>query len=630
MKKYTIILLALFSVSCVTLQPAVDKKSPVSEDSKKQDELKQKQEKEAAGLLDKAKSLYAERKPAEAAEAAQQLLARFPASDGVPEALYLSALCRYELKQYDLALQNGLKLVDKCSDSPLVPKARKVMADCYLETGDNLKAGQSYLEGLAKAQSAEDKEVLRLPLLGLVNEKLTAGELRILYKTYPSSEAAPAMGMRLARMELDDRDNAEARKILAELQKKYPQSPEANSAAVILAQLKENKEIAPVVPMEKKIGLLAPLTGRFAEYGQAVQNGVEMAFEEYNLKSPEKFKLVVQDTKGDPIEAVKLARYLADSSKVMGVIGEVLSASTIAAAGVCDILNVPLISPTATEDRIATIGPNIFKLNLSLSWQGTAVAQYAVKMRGFKALAVLYPSEGAWEDVAGAFSKEAEKLGAKVVYSMSYLPGTTDFKAQIDKLKLVKVDALFLPASPTDIVMVAPQLAYNQVKLQLLGPESWGDPKVPAQGDVYVEGAIFATLSSSSEMAQASSAFEDRFKKRYGKDPSKQAAQGHDAAKVMIYALSKNPAGREELRNFLQSGDFSGLQLSGQGGFGKFGAQPKARMMTIKNRQAIDLDESKLSKTGKAKADSTAKKTDASKDAKDKKTPPPVKDKKQQ
>lgn len=605
MKKYAIILLSLLTVSCVTLQPAVDKKPPVSQDQQSKDELQRKKETEATGLLEKAKSLYSEHRTAEAAEALQQLLARHPEAPEAAEALYLSALYRYELKQTDLALQNGFKLTEKYHDSDLWAKTKKVLGDCYAESQDYVKAGQQYLEGMNKAKTPEDREALRLPLLVLINEKLSAGELRILYKTYSGSETAPAMGLRLCKLELEARNIPEAKKLLSDLAKKYPASGEAGTANLLLSQLNENNGTIPAIPVEKKIGLLAPLTGKYGEFGQAVQNGVELAFEEYNQKAAEKFKLVSADSKGDPIDAVKQARNLADSSKVMGMIGEVLSTATIAAAGVADILGVPLLSPTATDDRISTIGPNIFQLNPSLSWQGPAVAQYAVKARGFKALAVLYPDEGAWESVAQAFAKEAAKLGAKMVYAQAYIPGTTDFKAQIDKLRLVKVDALFLPAAPSDIVMIAPQLAYNQVKLQLLGPESWVDPKVAAQGDVYVEGAIFAVLSESSELAQSSAAFEERFKKRYGKPPSKQAAQGYDAAMIMIAALQKNPASRQELQSYLTSGDFTGLKLSGQGSFGRFGAQPKAKMMTIKNRQAVGLDEAAA--------------------AKDKKTPAPVK-----
>jgi len=52
---------------------------------------------------------------------------------------------------------------------------------------------------------------------------------------------------------------------------------------------------------------------------------------------------------------------------------------------------------------------------------------------------------------------------------------------------------------------------------------------VLSQGEVYVEGAIFATLSPSSGQAQASQAFEQAYKKRHGKAPSKLAIQGYDA-----------------------------------------------------------------------------------------------------
>ncbi|MHB8156322.1 MAG: ABC transporter substrate-binding protein, partial [Desulfocucumaceae bacterium] len=432
MKKYGVILLSLLTISCVTLQPAVDKKSPVSQDQQAKDEVLRKKETEAAGLLEKAKSLYSEHRTAEAAEALQQLLARHPEAPSAAEALYLTALYRLELKQIDLALQNGFKLIEKYPDSDFWAKTKKVLGDCYVENKDYVKAGQQYLEGMAKAKAPEDRETIRLPLLTLINEKLSSGELRILYKTYSNAETAPAMGLRLCKLELEAKNISEAKKLLADLAKKYPASGEAGTANLLLSQLSGENVIIPAVPVEKKIGLLAPLTGKYGEFGQAVQNGVELAFEEYNQKAVEKFKIVSADTKGDAIDAVKQARRLADSSMVMGLIGEVLSGATIAAAGVADVLGVPLLSPTATEDRISTIGPNIFQLNPSLSWQGPAVAQYAVKARGFKTLAMLYPDEGTWESVAQAFAREASKLGAKMVYAQSYTPGTTDFKAQID------------------------------------------------------------------------------------------------------------------------------------------------------------------------------------------------------
>ncbi|MDP2808024.1 MAG: tetratricopeptide repeat protein, partial [bacterium] len=330
MKKYGVILLCLLSISCVTFQPAVDKKSPVSQDQKAKEELRLKKETEAAGLLEKAKTQYSERKPAEAAETLQQLLAKHPETPAAAEALYLTALYRFELKQTDLALQSGFKLTEKYPDSEFWAKTKKVLGDCYAGNKDYVKAGQQYLEGMAKAKAPEDRETIRLPLLALINEKLSSGELRILYKTYSGAETAPAMGLRLCKLELEAKNVSEAKKLLADLAKKYPSSGEAGTANLILSQLAENNGIIPEVPVEKKIGLLAPLTGKFGEFGQAVQNGVELAFEEYNQKAAEKFKIVSADSKGDAIDAVKQTRYLADSSRVMGLIGEVLSGATIA------------------------------------------------------------------------------------------------------------------------------------------------------------------------------------------------------------------------------------------------------------------------------------------------------------
>jgi branched-chain amino acid transport system substrate-binding protein len=315
-----------------------------------------------------------------------------------------------------------------------------------------------------------------------------------------------------------------------------------------------------------------------------------MAFDEYNQAAISKFKLVVKDTKGDPIDAIRLVGWLADSAKVLGIIGEVLSGPTVAAAGVANALGVPIVSPTASEERIATIGPNVFQLTQSISWQGAAAADYAINKLNFKALAVLHPKETAWENVAAAFSQEAAKQGAPVALTVSYEPGTTDFKDIIEKLKQARIQALFIPAPPSDIVMIAPQLVYNLMKVQLLGTDAWGDPKILLQGDVYVEGAIFSAAAPSTGQAQAASAFEDKFKKKYGKAPSKLAAQAYDGAKIMLQALAKGPADREDLRIALQKVEVSTAGVSGPIAMGKTGARPKAKYMTIRNKQVVELE----------------------------------------
>ena len=587
MKRYLYLLaLPFLAISCATLQPAVGSKpeSPATGQAAKF------QEQEAQALLNHANELYAQKNVNEAHYQAEDLLMKYPSSPLVPEAGYLLAKIRFDQKEVDRAIQDAGQVADKYPQSPAITKLKKLLGDCFLAKADYLKAGQQYTEALKTASGDEEKDDIRQPLSVIVAERLSKEELRILYRKYPQSELAPAMGLKLAGIEIGDRNSDEAKKLLTEIIKNYPQSDEAGRAAEMLSQFKQGKEMTTATYEGRKIGMIAPLSGKYSEYGVAAKQGTELAFDEYNATAVSKYKLVVRDTKGDPIDAIKGVYALADSAKALGIIGEVLSGPTVAAAGAANALEIPLVSPTASEERIATIGPNVFQLTQSISWQGAAVAAYAVTKFNFKTMAVLYPRETAWENVANAFIQEAAKQGAPVALVKSYDPGTTDFKDIIEQLKQSKIQALFIPAPPSDIVMIAPQLVYNLLKVQLLGTDSWGDPKILLQGDVYVEGAVFAVAAPSTGQAQAAAAFNDKYKKKFGKEPSKLAAQAYDGAKIMLQALAKNPATRQELREALATVEITAPGVSGPIAMGKTNTRPKAKFMAIKNKTVVDAE----------------------------------------
>lgn len=584
-QSYSLLAFGLVLAGCAHLQPAVEKEKPKPEVPA----IPEAEERKAKALMEEARRLFGQRMYAEAADKAQEMLAKHPGSSLAPEAILLTAECRYHQGNLELALENAQKLAQQYPASDRVARARKLMGDIHLSRKDYIKAGQQYLEGLAAAKGQEDQELCSLPLSALIEENLLKEEIRVLYRKYPQSEMAPALGLKLARMELDAKNQDEARKIFHELVKKYPQSPEAEQAQSYLTMISEKKEIKTTLE-PPRIGLLVPLTGKYGEYGSAVREGVEMAISEYNLKASAKVSLFVEDTRGDMVDAVRCSDRLIDSLKVMGIIGEVLSGPTVAAAGVANTRKIPLLSPTAMEERIASIGPYIFQLSQSTSWQGASLATYAVKKLGFNSLAVLYPNESSAEATANAFKEQAIREGAKVAAILAYEPGTTDFKEPIEKLKAFKIQAIFLPAPPADIVMIAPQLAYNQLKVQLLGHEAWADPKVLSQGEVYVEGAILATLSPGSSLAQSVQAFEQAYKKRYNKNPSKQASQGYDAARILLEALKKNPASPEDLCQALQATGYFTRGGAGHISYGKSGANPKAQFKTIRNKKLVELE----------------------------------------
>jgi branched-chain amino acid transport system substrate-binding protein len=584
------ILLPALAASCATLQPAVERKTAPPGAEPKAGPAND-QDAGAEPLIRASRKAFQDNRPREAVESAQELLAKYPGSSHVPEAVYISAKSRYNLGELDLALKSGLVLVEKYPQSKEYPLARKLLGDCYLSTQDYLKAGQQYLEGLESAANPDDREALLLPLSALIEERLNDGQLRLLYRKYPQSGMAPALGLKLSQKELESGNQAEAVRLLQELVKKYPASPEAAQARPVLAALKDPKAPAPpVIDQGRKVGLIVPLSGRFGDYGTAVKEGVSLAFTEFNRTAGSKVKLIVEDSKSDIIDAATASARLADSSQVTGIIGEVLSVNTVAAAAVANAKEVPFLSPVASEDRISVLGPWVFQLSQNISWQGTAMADCAVKKLGMKVLGVVHPSDPAWAAVAEAFVRQARDMGARVLVAPPYEAGTTNFLAQAESLKAGRVQAVFIPAAPGDIVMIAPQLAYHQLKVQLLGTDGWGDQKVIAMGKSYVEGAIFPVLSSSSSLAQAARKFEESYKKAYGKAPAKQAAQAYDGARVMLAALQKGAATRQELQKLLAETEHSSEGASGFFAFGRQSVVPKSKLMTIRNRAVKELE----------------------------------------
>lgn len=104
---------------------------------------------------------------------------------------------------------------------------------------------------------------------------------------------------------------------------------------------------------EIKIGVVLPLSGPLSGYGQPSQKGVELVKGmEPTLKNGDTVKLIINDDKSDKVEAAIAMQRLVSSDKVDAVFGEVTSTNTLAMTKMAEDTKTPLVSPTATNDRV--------------------------------------------------------------------------------------------------------------------------------------------------------------------------------------------------------------------------------------------------------------------------------------
>ena len=80
---------------------------------------------------------------------------------------------------------------------------------------------------------------------------------------------------------------------------------------------------------EVNVGIILPMSGALAGYGQVAYEGVELANAlQPKLKNGDTIKLVLVDTKGDKVESANAATRLITSDKVVGIVGEMISTNT--------------------------------------------------------------------------------------------------------------------------------------------------------------------------------------------------------------------------------------------------------------------------------------------------------------
>ena len=127
-----------------------------------------------------------------------------------------------------------------------------------------------------------------------------------------------------------------------------------------------------------KIGGLAPLTGGVAQYGQAVDNAVKIAIEEINAKGGVLGKQIEYksvDEKGDPTEAVNAYYSLAEEG-IVALIGDVTSKPSKSVAEKAAEDNMPMITPSGSEESITASGTNVFRTCFIDPYQGKLMATY--------------------------------------------------------------------------------------------------------------------------------------------------------------------------------------------------------------------------------------------------------------
>lgn len=275
-------------------------------------------------------------------------------------------------------------------------------------------------------------------------------------------------------------------------------------APVLVAQREARRltdQPAPTVTARSgRIGVLVPLTGRYARFGNAYQAAVRLAGAAVPpiapsgipAADPAGWQFVLEDSEGDVVAAALAARRLITEQHCQVLIGALLSAPTATAALVADQHGVPLVSPSATHERLGALSDQVVQTNLTGRLEAEILAQLAREVLLKERFAIIRPDSPEGLSQAEAFATAVARLGGLVVREVVYDPAAIDFRTQIQALRLERPEVIFAPATVDQMILLGPQLDFYQIGALVLGPSDWNSARLLQRAGSVMEQAICA------------------------------------------------------------------------------------------------------------------------------------------
>jgi len=455
----------------------------------------------------------------------QAILNRGVEGDAALASRYGIGRAYFKLGRYQQAAEVLGGLTASALPGPLRFSTYTLLAEVDLKKGE-VEPAFAHLRLAARDLASGDQEWFDDLKTRLVAQA-TPAEMENLANLYRDSPLTASLLLRLARLAQEQGRAGEARTWLDTLKERFPDSKEAQG---------------PPATSRPLLGCLLPQSGDYADYGNRVKQGMELAAKEAPLE------LVYRDCPNNPETATRLVQELAQDPRVLALLGPLTSADAQAAAQAAQAAGIPLIGLSQKQD-LTSAGPLIFQVFLTPRLQVRALLRYTLGSRGLNRYAIFAPDSTYGRTLAQIFREELAAQGGVLVEQTSYPPGTQDFTVALSPLLTAyqpgtqgpaSFEALFIPDDASMVATIATQLAGHPLgKVQLLGTNLANPGAMQEEEARPLNGILFPDAFFLGDPNPTVQGFISAYRQRYGTAPDYLAAQGYMVVRLMAHLLER-------------------------------------------------------------------------------------------
>ena len=314
-----------------------------------------------------------------------------------------------------------------------------------------------------------------------------------------------------------------------------------------------------------KIGVQAPITGKYANEGQSIDDGVKLVIDQLNAKGGllgKQLKVVTCDDEGKAQKAAICARKLVNEG-VLAVIGSYTSGAT-EAAQTTYYRNKTLQTSDGTSDSLTKHKYwTFFRNSFQNSAQASFTAKYLVKEKGYKKIVVISDYSSYAVGLAASAVKSIKAEGGNVIYQGKIKSGTQNFTAVLTKIKSMKPDAIYFSGYYTDGGLIRAQQKQLGIKADFIGGDSNDNPDFIKLAGKSAAGTFLVNFPTPDFLPyDAAKVFIKDYNAKYGKDPSSVwALMNVDGLNAILHAVRETKSlDTKTISNYLHTlKDFPGI-----------------------------------------------------------------------
>ncbi|AEA33110.1 ABC transporter substrate-binding protein [Hippea maritima] len=291
---------------------------------------------------------------------------------------------------------------------------------------------------------------------------------------------------------------------------------------------------------EIKVGVVWPMTGLIAAFGQSAWKGLKLA-ESLQPKTKDGCVIhpILLDNKGDKVETANAVSKLITDNHVVAIIGAIASSNTLAGAPIAEKNKIPMLTSSATNPLVTKDKKYISRVCFIDPFQGTVGAKYAYNNLHAKTAVVMIEKDQDYSvGLAHSFMKAFKKLGGKILGVEFFQSTDQDYSAQIADIKSKNPDIIYMPSYYQEISLFARQARQYGLKQTIMAGDGAEADALIKIGGKAVEGVTFTThYDPHAAATPLSKKFLKLFKEKYKEDPDAMAALGADAYFVLVNAI---------------------------------------------------------------------------------------------